>query len=400
MRRRADFAGVGKGTKMKVAIVAPYFYPQVGGAEVYTINIARRLKAMGWDVVIVTTGRSTSNTPESLEGMRVYRLKTLMKLSNTPVGIGWRRELKRIFRAEQPDVINSHTPVPYIADMAQRVSAETPFLLTYHNDLAKDFLPAKILAWIANQLLIGPTLRGSKCIIATSEYYARESSCLKRHKGSIRIVPPGVDISRFHPDVAVDPELSARYLGQRVVLFVGSLNKSHQHKGLNVLIHAFQRISRESPDTRLVVVGKGSGMDMYRSMADAAGIEEKIDFVGYVEDSQLPQYYRLATVFAMPSTNRSEGFGIAYIEANAVGTPVVGSKTGGIPYAVRHNETGILVEPNNADSLYQALRLLLDNPDLRKRLGEAGSKRVLDELSWNLSAERTSDIFKEFGSCG
>ena len=146
---------------MKVAIVAPYFHPLVGGAEVYTINIARQLKAMGWEVVIVTTGEHSLHAPETLEGMRVYRLKVLMKVSNTPIGIGWRRDLRRIFSIEKLDVINAHTPVPYVADMAERASGKIPFVLTYHNDLAKDTPLAKLLVWGAHHLLISHTLRRS-----------------------------------------------------------------------------------------------------------------------------------------------------------------------------------------------------------------------------------------------
>lgn len=383
---------------MKVLIVAPYFYPQVGGAEVYTINIARQLKDMGWEVSVVTTGKSRLNAFEVIEGMTVYRLKTLITLSNTPVGLGWRRDLKRIFSVEKPDVINAHTPVPFIADVAQRACGGIPFVLTYHNDLAKDSRFAKFLTWAANRLLIGPTLRGSDRIVATSDYYVEESRYLKRHKEKVRVVSPGVNVSIFNSQVIVTPDLSARFLGQRVILFVGSLNKSHRHKGLDVLISAFERIHRESPDTRLVVVGQGDGMEMYKSMAEAVGVADIVEFTGYVEDAGLAQYYRLAAVYAMPSTNRSEGFGMTYIEANATGTPVIGSRVGGVPYVIRENETGILVEPRDVDGLYRALRLILDDADLARRLGDAGAKRVLEEFGWRSLAERTSNILKELAS--
>jgi hypothetical protein len=94
-------------TPVKVVIVAPYFYPSVGGAEVYTINIARQLKAMGWEVVIVTTGKRHTSAPESIEGMPLHRLRTLIKISNTPIGLRWRRNLRRIFQIEQPDLIRT-----------------------------------------------------------------------------------------------------------------------------------------------------------------------------------------------------------------------------------------------------------------------------------------------------
>jgi glycosyltransferase involved in cell wall biosynthesis len=382
-------------TAVKVVIVAPYFYPCVGGAEVYTINIARQLKAMGWEVVIITTGKGSTSVPESIEGMPLYRLRTLFKISNTPIGLGWRRRLRRIFQTEQPSLINAHTPVPYLADIAQRESGPIPFVLTYHNDLAKDFLLTKIIVRLAHLTLIRRTLNRCTLIIATSAYYVRESPYLTHHKAKIRLVPPGVDVSRFNPRVEIDAKLLDRFAGRRVILFVGSINRSHQHKGLNILIEAFSKVNAELPDTRLVVIGKGNALPMYKSLATAAGVVNKVEFTGYVDDDELAQYYRLATVFAMPSTNRSEGFGMTYIEASAAGTPVVGCSVGGVPYAIKHNETGLLAEPNSVESLYNALLRILEDDELARRLGGAGSERAAKEFAWPLVGQSTSEIFSE-----
>jgi glycosyltransferase involved in cell wall biosynthesis len=84
---------------------------------------------------------------------------------------------------------------------------------------------------------------------------------------------------------------------------------------------------------------------------------------------------------------------MVYIEASAVGTPVVGSKVGGIPYAVRENETGLLAEPRDIGSLCAALRRILDDDDFARRLGEAGSRRVAAEFDWRRLGARTSEIF-------
>src|ERR1019366_4363939 len=126
---------------MKAIIVTPYMYPHSGGVEVYTLNIARHLKDLGWEVVLVTASSSRKNSIGTLEGMKVYYLGTTISISNTPVGVGWRRKLKKIYTEEAPDVINAHMPVPYLGDMAQRASGSIPFVLTYHNDICKDFLP-------------------------------------------------------------------------------------------------------------------------------------------------------------------------------------------------------------------------------------------------------------------
>jgi glycosyltransferase involved in cell wall biosynthesis len=384
--------GTGPGARRKVLLVTPYFHPHVGGVESYTAQLAARLSGLGWTVVIVTTG-SAGDGPERIDGMRVYRLRPTATVSNTPVGIGWRKRLAEIVKSEQPDVINAHTPVPYLADIAQRCSGSIPFVLTYHNDLAKEGLLAGAVARLAHLTLIRRTLNGSRAIIATSEYYAIESPYLKPHRPKVEIVPPGVDIARFNPEASVGARLAATFEGTRVILFVGALNRAQRHKGLDVLIDAFALIHGDSPDVRLVVVGDGDGLGAYRARAQSLGLAAVVTFAGRVSDDELAQYYKCARVMAMPSINRSEGFGMVYLEANAVGTPVVGTRIGGVPYAVLDGETGLLAQPGDVGSLRQALRRLLDDDDLASRLGRTGSARARGEFGWPKLAERTADLF-------
>jgi glycosyltransferase involved in cell wall biosynthesis len=380
------------GPRRKVLLVAPYFHPHVGGVESYTAQLAAGLSGLGWTVAIVTTGNA-SDGPDRLDGMRIYRLRPTATLSNTPVGIGWRKRLTEIVKAEQPDVINAHTPVPYLADVAQRCSGSIPFVLTYHNDLAKEGVLASAIARLAHLTLIRRTLNGSKTIIATSEYYALESPYLKSHRPKVEMVPPGVDLARFNPEVKVGTEIAATFEGKRVILFVGALSRAQRHKGLDVLIDAFAMIHRESPDVRLVVVGDGDGSGLYQAQAEALGVGAAVTFAGHVSDDELAQYYKGARVMAMPSVNRSEGFGMVYLEAGAVGTPVVGTRTGGVPYAILDGETGLLAEPGDVGSLGLALRRLLDDDDLAARLGSNGAARARAEFGWPKLAERTADLF-------
>jgi len=375
---------------VKAVIVAPHFHPRSGGVETYTLNLAKHLTALGWQVVIVTTTDGAE-----AEGMKVYRLPPVLTVSNTPVGIAWRRRLREIYQAERPDVINGHTPVPFLADLAERAAGPVPFVLTYHNDLYKDDLAGRIITGTLQRTIIARTLRRCRAIIATSDYYAGASRYLKGHEAKIRIVPPGVDLAVFHPAVTVSADLAAAYRGRQVIVFAGSLNKSQQYKGLDVLITAFAKVRTETERVRLVVCGEGDGLAMYRELAEEVGVAGDVDFTGFVPPGRLAEYYRLATVFAMPSTNRTEGFGTVYAEAGAVGVPVVGARVGGVPSAVRDEETGLLVEPKDAGDLHRALRRLLDDEALRRRLGAAGAARARSELDWRLLAERTSEIFAE-----
>src|SRR5215213_2651922 len=124
---------------MKVVIVAPYYPPHTGGVEVYAANMAKRLQMLGWEVVVITTSRRRGKPSSRMQdGVRVHRLGYRFKFANTPFSFSWRRDIERILAKEKPDVINAHTPVPYFADLTERLRGDIPFVLTYHNDLVKD----------------------------------------------------------------------------------------------------------------------------------------------------------------------------------------------------------------------------------------------------------------------
>src|SRR3989344_5387095 len=119
---------------MKLMVVAPYFYPKIGGMENYAYNISKGLKEKyGWDVVIVTSNHVEKKyKEENLSGMKVYRLPYWFKISNTPINPFWYFELKKIIEKEKPQVINAHTPVPFMVDISALISNKNILFITYH----------------------------------------------------------------------------------------------------------------------------------------------------------------------------------------------------------------------------------------------------------------------------
>lgn len=379
---------------MKVLIVAPYFWPHPGGVESYSLNIAKQLKSKGWEVVIATSSLDDNAHIETIQGMKVYRLGKGIVISNTPVGWRWRAQLKKIYTDEKPDIINGHVPVPYLADIAERCRGNIPFVLTYHNDLSKGQLPQKLITTLLNRTVIRRTIKRSNHIITTSEYYVDSSPILKPFKDKVSIVSPGVDTQLFNTLVN-DSELIKKYHGKRVILFVGSLAKAQQHKGVDTLISAFARLrSNDSfSNAHLVIIGTGDGKEMYQSLVESLGVSDYVELTGFVDDKLLAKYYKRANVFAMPSRDRSEGFGMVYMEASATGTAVIGTDVGGIPYAIQDKKTGLVIPPDNPVALGKGLAKLLSEPGYAAKLGKAGAKRAAAEFGWPLLGIRTSDIF-------
>ena len=146
-----------------------------------------------------------------------------------------------------------------------------------------------------------------------------------------------------------------------------------------------------------MVVGGGELLDFYQKTASRLGVSDHVIFAGHVADEMLPQYYAACDLLVLPSKNESEGYGLVLLEAMASGKPVVASRVGGIGGVVSNGENGMLVQPNDAVALSNAVCYLANDPETRRRIG--GNGRVFAELhDWELVTERIERLYREIVS--
>ncbi len=378
---------------MKVCLVASYFAPARGGGETFTLQTCKYLQEeYGHDVFVVTTRHEHgAMLIEERVGFKTYTLPVDMKLSNTPIGFSWHRKLREIFASEKPDVINAHIPVPFLADIAERSRGHIPFVLTVYNDIEKATFLGKLLCAGYYRALGNKTLKQSDGIIALSDYYVDSSRRLSAQRAKLTIATCGVDTDLFHPQSSHGLVARERYKDRRIVLFVGSMDASHAHKGLDILIRSIALLRERYEHILLLAVGKGDAIASYQALANRYGLADHILFPGPVEDGELADFYRSADVCVLPSTNRSEGLGLVLIEASACQTPIIGTRVGGIPFAVQDNMTGLLVEPGDVNALAGAIECILADSELAASLGSNGHRRVKEHFTWGASAEGTNN---------
>lgn len=183
--------------------------------------------------------------------------------------------------------------------------------------------------------------------------------------GIVDVVEPGVDLSCFHPGVC--PQRQSP-VGSLRVVFAGRLQKL---KGPQILVRALGILAREHPelDVKLSVIGARSGAKELnlQKLVEAVGVEHLVRFSLPMPAEHLAKAFRCADVVAVPSY--SESFGLVALEAQACGTPVLAHRVGGLPHAVQHGRTGILVDGAEPASWAQALAMLASDPALRLSLG-------------------------------
>lgn len=383
---------------MKTMVVTPYFYPHMGGVQKYVYEITTRLqRQFGHDLTIVCSNwhqEDTAITTDSIDGLEVIRLPYQFKVSSTPVSLAWKRMLSEVIRSESPDVINGHMPVPFIADVAALVSSrmQIPYILTYHNDLTGHNLLTRTFGQCYHTLLGSRTLRLSDGIIATSDYYASRSPHLRGHLPKVRYAAPGVDLKRFSGGRS-DFLRQKYHLGdEKILLYVGHLDRESQHKGVQYLISAMNLIL-ESMDAKLIVAGRGNYIDHYQRLAADEGVSSDVIFAGFIPEDEVPAYFSSADLLVLPSCDRAEGFGMVLIEAQACGTPVIGTDVGGIPFAIDDGVTGLVVPPRDVRGLADAIVRVLDDPDLYQQMARNGPRRVRDLFTWEKSAAVYHQVF-------
>ena len=196
----------------------------------------------------------------------------------------------------------------------------------------------------------------------------------------------GVDVEQFKP-----PTVRRR---EKFVLFVGRLVEK---KGCGNLIEAMADVQLRSPASDLVVIGAGPLRLQYEAQAAARGV--RCHFLGAQPTTVVREWMARAAVFSVPSvvadSGDAEGFGMVFIEAQAMGLPVVSTLSGGIPEAVEHGETGLLVKECNPAALAEAILELIQNDELWHRYSVAGRRRVVDQFNLLHQTERLENVFEQ-----
>jgi glycosyltransferase involved in cell wall biosynthesis len=264
------------------------------------------------------------------------------------------------------------------------LACPVPSVVTVH-DLAFIRFPQTFRAYNRTYLDFATrlTVRRAARILTVSEHTRREVIGLLGVPPERVVVTPNAARAHFRPPApAAVSRLRARHnLPEQFVLYVGTLEP---RKNLTTLLEAFVEVARQSDAPLLIGGGKGWLYTSIFERLEALGLRDRVRFVGYIEEDELPLWYAAATAFVFPSIY--EGFGMPPLEAMACGTPVVTSNTSSLPEVV--GDAGIMVDPYDASALATALIQVLRDAELRAELRVRGLQRAA-QFTWSVTAERT-----------
>jgi phosphatidylinositol alpha-1,6-mannosyltransferase len=371
-------------------LVTNDFPPKVGGIQSYLWELWRRLDPSSFSVL--TTSHEGGRTFDAEQVFEVHRIRSPVMVP----GPWLVRAVRR--RAEETGaslvVIDPAVPVGLIGPRLG-----LPYAVVVHG--AEVTVPGHVAGL---HRLLGRVLSGASLVVAAGRYVESEVSfATDGRPPPVVLVPPGVDTGRFRPLGAAGRKTARRRLGlPGDGLVVVSVSRLVPRKGMDVLVDATAALSERHPDLFLAVGGEGRDRGRLQRRIARTGAPARL--LGRVPDEDLPDLYGCADVFAMVCRDRwggleQEGFGIVFLEAAACGVAQLAGASGGAGDAVLDGETGLVVHrPSDVDRVAGALGALLDDDDLRAKMGEVGRRRAVEEFDYDVLARHLADALRSVAS--
>lgn len=369
---------------MNVLVVTNDFPPKVGGVNYYVSELARRFPA-GTATVFASTWPNASEFDQTFP-QRVVRWPTRTLLPTPSVCA----EAARLAREVRADVVLCGASLP-LAFVGQSVSRQCgiPYVACTHG---LELAAAKIAP---GRVFLRRLFKGASLVTAVSEWSAARLRPFAPADAQFALLPSGIDQRLFRPDVEAATIRRRHDLGAGPI--VCCVSRIVARKGQDMLIRAMPTLVREWPHLRLLIVGSGPYERTLKSLAASCRVEQHVVFTGEVSYDELPAYFRVGDVFAMPCRSRFAGFetealGAVYLQAAAVGRPCVGGSAGGAPEAVRHGETGLVVDGTSVFAVGGAITELLRNTERATAMGVAGAAWVHRDLTWDHLADSLQQL--------
>jgi len=368
---------------MKIALVSPYDFAYPGGVTEHVAALAGELQARGHQVHILApcskpTGRNLAQLrPVTRRVITISTGETLARIGVSPLSYF---KIQKLLRQEKYNVVHLQEPLtPGLTWWTLLQVQPCPNMVTVGTFHAYHHQPPR--GYYLGRSFLGKLFQKLDSRIAVSAAAGQFANRL--FAGDYQIIPNGIDLNRFAGNLRPATQ------NRQTILFVG---RPDRRKGFATLFEAFLRLKPAHPHLHLLVVGpfEPGLRRWYQTVARRRGVTD-LTFAGYISPEQLPAYYHQADIFCAPALG-FESFGIVLLEAMAAGLPVVASDIVGYHAIVTHNQEGMLVPPGHPTRLAEALAGLLQNPQQRRQMGQAG-RNTAGQYSWNHVCDKIIEVY-------
>ncbi|HSL24325.1 MAG TPA: glycosyltransferase [Vicinamibacterales bacterium] len=347
--------------KLSVLQVGKFYPPVSGGMERMLQMLCEGERAAGIDTRVLVANTERRTVSEDVNGVPVTRVASVARAG----AVEWCPGFPAHLRRSRADVIVLHEPNPIALVSNFLVRPRVPMIVWFHSEVVR---PRWRYALFYEPFL-SFTLQRAARIVVSSPALAQNARALRPYRAKCVVIPFGFDPARFARDVQAPPNASP------TVLFVGRMV---EYKGVDILLRALGGLE----GVRAILVGDGPRRLALQELAADLGLAGRVAFEGEVSDERMAELYAACDVFVLPSVTRAEAFGLVQLEAMAAGKAVVSTSVPtGVPWVNQHERTGLIVPPGDVPALRRAIDRLLQDPDLRRRMGQEGRARVARDFT-------------------
>lgn len=347
--------------------------------SIHTKRWVSSLSTRGIYVVLFSLTKSKDNFYKDFECVKIFGLgkdakdSVISKFGYLSVV----SKLKNLIKEEKPNILHAHYASSYGLLGALAKCNAIPYIISVWGSDVYDF--PNITPF--GKQIIRYNLSRADHILSTSHVMAKETA--KYTDKPIAITPFGVDVELFKPSPHKESE----------EFVIGNVKTLRPKYGIDVLIKAADIFIKNNPEKkiRLDIYGEGPQKEELVELTKELGIEDKVNFKGFVQNTLLPDVYNSVSVSV--SVSDSESFGVVAVEAMACGCPVITSDADGFTEVVKDGETGFIVPKRNPEATAAAIQKFIDNPQLRHQMGKKGRERVLTLYNWEDNVQTMVDIY-------
>ncbi len=351
--------------------------PEAGGAEIHAHEIFGRLAERGHEVRAIVSGWTGAPRSTLIDNIAFLRVGGRYSYAyRAPVAA------QRLLRQWQADVIvEDINKVPLFTPCWTRYPVVPLVPHLFGTTVFRETnLAMGSIVWTSERMI--PRVYRNCLFQAISRSTATDLNERGVPGEAVSVIPPGIDHEYYCPDQ------ETQRANVPTILYVGRLKR---YKGIDVLIKALAKLRDRQVDAQLVIAGRGNDRYRLEGLTKSLDLQDRVDFVGYIDEVEKLHRLRSAWVLAYPSPK--EGWGITVVEASACGTPVIASDSPGLRESVRAGESGLLVPHGIVELWVQAFEKVLSDPDLRGRMGTEGQSHV-SQFSWERAADETEAHLK------